>query len=799
MGAPKIMMGMTAATDDPRRARDVADFVALLRRLKQRSGCTYRELEERAASRGEVLARSTIADTLRRQALPRAETLVAFLRACAPEQDVEAWTEARDRLARQAAAARRRTADTPPAAAAGDASATPQVIPRQLPAPPALFAGRADELARLDAAARDADSPGTTMVISAIGGAGGIGKTALTLRWAHTRLDRFPGGQLYADLRGFGPDPAPVRPEAPLRAFLQALGVPLASMPREVEAQAALYRSLVAGRRMLVVLDNARDAAQIVPLLPGSPSCTVMVTSRHQLRGLSATHGAHLMALDLLSDAEARELLIGRLGGRRVADQQEALDALIRHCGGLPLALAIVAARAAAHPHHPLDALAQELQDASARLNALNAGESRTDLRAVFSWSYRALPAPAGTVFDLLGLAPTVDLGLPAIASLTAIPVARCRELLQQLQDTSLLQQPVPGRYRMHDLVHLYSTEKTNPRPARSQRTSHVAALRRLVDFYLHTAYAADRLLDPRRPPVALEEPAPGCVIHPLSQATEAMTWFDLEHDRLIEMQQVAMRRRWYPQVWQLARALITFHARRRRSRDQLTVWYAALAAARQSQDLAAQALGHRYLGQAYTAEGQDNDAFDHLHQALSCAQRGKEIGEEARTRYALAVGWDRHGDPGQALVHAHEALTLFRDLASPVEEARALNAIGWLYAKLHRYDEAELSCQRALGLFRQHGHPDGEADTLHSLGLVAHDNEKYTEALTHYQQALAVYREVGNTRGEAESLDSLGQVYLALGRSADAYEAWQRTLDLLNAQRRAKEAHLLTERMMTM
>ncbi|MEV6032037.1 tetratricopeptide repeat protein [Nonomuraea sp. NPDC052116] len=791
---------MTAATGDPRRAHDVAGFIALLRQLKERSGYTYRQLEERAARRGDVLARSTIADTLRRQALPRPETLVAFLHACAPEEEVQAWLQVRDRLAGRAAPTRPRTTTaTSPApgevshTGTGDAPFGQAIVARQLPARPAIFAGRADELAHLDAAAENRDAPGQTVVISAIGGVGGIGKTSLALRWAHMRLDRFPDGQLYADLRGFGPDPAPLPPDVPLRNFLEALGVPPASMPRDLDAQAALFRSVIAGRRMLIMLDNARDTSQVVPLLPGSPTCTVLVTSRHPLRSLAVTHGARLLALDRLSAAEARELLAGRLGRHRVADQQRALDALIEHCGGLPLALAIVAARAVAHPDHRLDALAAELRDTTARLDALSAGDATTDLRAVFSWSLRALQSPAGMIFDLLGMAPCVDLGLAAVASLAATPVGRCRELLRQLEDTSLVQQPVPGRYRMHDLVHLYSAQQAH---SRSRRKRMDAALRRLADFYLHTAYAADRLLDPRRPPVALEAPEAGCAAYPLGDAAQAMVWFDLEHAQLIEMQQVAMRQRWYPKVWQFARTLVTFHARRRRSRDQLTVWHAGLAAALDSKDVAAQALAHRYLGQAYTAEGHDDDAFDHLRQALRCARQGGDTGEEARTHYALAVGWERHGDLHQALPHARQALTLFQGLANPVEEARALNAIGWLEAKLHRYDEAEANCQNALGLFRRHGHPDGEADTLHSLGLIAHQNGKHAQAMTYYQQALGMYREVGNTRGEAESLDSLGQVYAALGHYADACHAWQQSLDLLHAQRRVKEALFVQERM---
>ncbi|MEV6924771.1 tetratricopeptide repeat protein [Dactylosporangium sp. NPDC051485] len=761
----------------------MAAFVALLRQLKQDSGCTYRQLEARAAQRGDVLARSTIADTLRREALPRPETLVAFVRACAPRQDVQAWLEARARLA---------AGDPGPSTSADPGAATAQVVPRQLPAPPGLFTGRALELDHLDQMARR-QSPNRTVVISAIGGAGGIGKTSLALHWAHTHLDAFPDGQLYADLRGFGPGPGPVPPDAALRGFLGALGIPPASVPRDLDAQAGLYRSLLASRRMLIMLDNARDTAQVLPLLPGSPSCTVLVTSRHQLRGLTVTHGARLLALDLLRDDDARDLLAEHLGQHRAAQQPHALATLVEYCGGLPLALAIVAARAASHPDHPLDALVLELRDATARLSALNAGELRADLRAVFSWSYRALRQPSAKLFDLLGLAPGADISLAAVASLAGAPVPRARELLLELEDTSLVRQHAPGQYRMHDLVRLYSVEQTQAAP------SHEAALRRLVDFYLHTACAADRLLDPRRPPLALSKPAPGVTPQPLSDPAEAMAWFDLEHTRILDTQRLAMDRGWYAQVWQLARTLVTFHARRRRGRDQLTVWQLALAAVDREGSHAAAALAHRYLGQAHTAEGEHGEALRHLQLALVRAAEAADAGEQARTHYALTVAWERTGDHEQALVHANQALTLFRDLGDPVEQARAHNAVGWMCAQLRRYEQARSHCERALTLFRRNGHPDGEADTLHSLGLIAYRNGEYPDALRYYREALAMYHEVGNTRGEVDCLESLGQLHQALSRYAEAHEAWQQALDLLHTQHRTKEALLLSERMQSL
>ncbi|MEV4581475.1 BTAD domain-containing putative transcriptional regulator [Nonomuraea jabiensis] len=270
----------------------------------------------------------------------------------------------------------------------------PVPVPRQLPPPPPSFAGRSRELAALD---RIMAAPGDKVVISAIGGTGGVGKTWLALHWAHGNLPRFPDGQLYVNLRGFDPSDAPMPPETAVHGFLDALGVDAAAVPVGLEAQAALYRSLVAGKRMLIVLDNARDTDQVTPLLPGSPSCAVLVTSRRQLPGLITGHGARPIPLDTFDPDEARQAITRLLGEERVRAEPDAVADLLDRCGGLPLALGIVAARARMHPGFPLAVLAGQLREDSSRLDLLDAGEQTASLRAVFSWSYRALTPPAAS------------------------------------------------------------------------------------------------------------------------------------------------------------------------------------------------------------------------------------------------------------------------------------------------------------------------------------------------------------------------------------------------------------------
>jgi DNA-binding SARP family transcriptional activator len=332
------------------------------------------------------------------------------------------------------------------------------VIPRQLPAAPRPFTGRTHELARLSAALdQQADRRGTPP-IAAISGAGGIGKTWLALHWAHQNLDRFPNGQLYVNLCGFDPFRQPMPAETAVRGFLDALGVVPTRIPADLDAQVGRYRSLLADKRILIVADNVRDTAQVIPLLPGSPTCTVLVTSRHRLTSLITGHGAVPMDLDMLGEDESQRLLVRKLGHDRVTAEPNTLAVLLECCAGLPLALSIVAARALIHPDLPLAVLADELRDTSTRLDALTSGDLRANVYAAISWSYDALGPAAARALCLIALAPGPDIGLSAVTSLLACSTSAARRLLRDLEDASLLQQHTPGRYRMHDLVRLYAT-----------------------------------------------------------------------------------------------------------------------------------------------------------------------------------------------------------------------------------------------------------------------------------------------------------------------------------------------------
>jgi DNA-binding SARP family transcriptional activator/tetratricopeptide (TPR) repeat protein len=687
-----------------------------------------------------------------------------------------------------------------PAASAGTGPATPRVpllpVPRQLPAPPRMFTGRATELARLDAILDEPPDAGGTVTIYAIGGTGGIGKTWLALHWTHAHLDRFPDGQLHVDLRGFDPAGQPVALVTAVRGFLDSLGVDPATIPIDPDAQVGLYRSLVAGKRMVIVLDNARDTEQVRPLLPGSPTCTVLVTSRHRLGGLVTTHGAHCVDLDVIPEHEARHLLTRHLGHDRVAAEPEAVDALVACCAGLPLALGIVAARATRHPGFPLAVLADELRDRSGRLDALDPGDPRATLRTVLSWSHQALSDAAGVAFGLLSLAPGPDIGLPAAAGLLARSPGTTRALLNELENACLVQQHTPGRYRMHDLVRLHATEYATQRHRPAERD---AALRRVLDFYLHTAHAADRLVDSRRPAVRLEEPAPATHPHELPDMPAAMAWFEAERANLVAAQQAAVDHAWQPSVWQLAWVLTTFHARRGHRQDDLSAWRAAVAAAAHLPDHAAGVRAHRYLGRAYAELDRHEDANRHLDQALALAERHHDVAEQALAHHQLARAWERREDNRRALEHATRALELCRTLGRPAWEANALNGVGWLTSRLGDYDAARAHCLAALTLHRRHDNTSGEADTLDSLGHIDHHTGHHHRAIDHYRQALTLFQRLGNTYESAATLDRLGHPYVALGRHEQARTVWREAAELYGAHGRDSDAAEVRQRLETL
>jgi DNA-binding SARP family transcriptional activator/Flp pilus assembly protein TadD len=652
-------------------------------------------------------------------------------------------------------------------------------VPRQLPAAPRWLVGRDSESAALTEAVT---GPGGTVPVCAIGGPAGIGKTALALRWAHDHLARFPDGQLYVDLRGFDPSGAPMTPKSAVLRLLGALGADPAALPPDEDGLVAQYRSLVAGRRLLVVLDNARDTAQVEPLLPGSETCAVLVTGRHRLAGL-AVRGARLVDLDPLPETAARDLLARHVGPGAVADEPGAAADLVRWCAGLPLAVGIVAARVAARPGFPLAVLAEECGDA--RLDALDAGDLNANLRAVFSWSYAALDPVAATVFRLLGVAPGPDVGLAAAAALTGLDGPRVRAVLRCLADANLLQEHVPGRYRMHDLTRLYAAELTGGE-------ARVAALRRLTDRQLGAARSAARLLRPEHPVIELD-PAAACVPPAFEDRAAATAWFDAEHTGLLALLDAAAAQGRHRVVWQLAWFLSAYHAGRGLLVDDLTAWQAGVAAASELAEPATRAVAHLQAGTACARLGRHADAVGHLDRALELARAAEVLADVHRT---LGWVWQDHGEPGRALVHARRSLELYRATGNAMREADALNSVGWLHARVGELPGAADHCARALTLCRRLGHRRAEALTLHSLGYIAQRLGRPAEALERYEDALDVVRDTRDVYDEAVIQLDLGAAHQELGQRGEARQAWEKALDLCVTQHRTRMAETARRRL---
>jgi DNA-binding SARP family transcriptional activator len=429
---------------------------------------------------------------------------------------------------------------------------TAVVVPRQLPGT-AHLTGRAADLARLSQILSQVTGPAPGTMVTAISGTAGVGKTALAVHWAHQVAGQFPGGQLYVNLGGFGPAGLPVTPAEAIRGFLDALEVPAGRLPASPAGQAGLYRSLLASRPMLILLDNALDEQQVRPLLPGSPGSLVLVTSRHQLVGLVAIEGATLISLDVLPRAEASQMIRTRLGRARAAAGPAEITEITELCARLPLALAVAGARAAAHPQLPLPALAAELRDSRRRLDALDTGDQATSVRAALSWSHQSLAPAAARMFRLLSLHPGPAVTPLAAASLAAVPPAQASQALDQLARVHLVTEYSPDRYGFHDLLRAYATEQAQ---LAEDEPSRQAAVGRVIDHYLHTARRAALLLDPRRDVICLGAALAGTVTQPLNSASDALAWLDAEHRVLLALVGLAAGAGLDGRAWQLARVM---------------------------------------------------------------------------------------------------------------------------------------------------------------------------------------------------------------------------------------------------
>ncbi|MEN3361354.1 MAG: hypothetical protein V7637_5336 [Mycobacteriales bacterium] len=652
-------------------------------------------------------------------------------------------------------------------------------VPAQLPRAVAAFSGRQAELTALDQLVpADGDAP-PPLGICVVSGPPGVGKTTLAVHWAHRVAGRFPDGQLYVNLHGYDPGGTAMEPAEAVHSFLDALGVPANRIPATVDAQAALYRSSLAGRRVLVVIDNARDAEQVRPLLPGTPAAVVVVTSRSHLAPLVAIDGAHPVTLEVLSAADAEWLLVRRLGEARVAAERDATAGIIESCARLPLALSIAAARAALYPALPLRDLAAELAEARGRLDALTAGDQASDVRAVFSWSYRALSPAAARLFRLLGLHPGADIPAPAAAGLAGLPAAEARPLLAELTGAGLVAEPAPGRYALHDLLRVYAADLASRLDAEGPRR---AAVGRLLDYYTQSAIAAERVLNPHRGPLRLPPAAPvaGVVPDRPVEAPAATAWLAAEQPALLAVQRLATETGHDGYAWQLAWALDTYLQRNSHWHDLLAAWRAGLAAGERLDNAGAVATAHHHLGLAYSRLDRRADADRHLRLALDLfAGAGDQLGQ-ARIHLNLSVRRERDGQYERALEHDQQALALSTAAGHQRTMGQARNSLGWGHARLGDYPQALAHCREALAIFEEIGYRHGQAMTWDTLGYAHSQRGQYGEAADACRHAIEIFDEIGDRYNHAESLTRLGEIHQATGDLPAAREAWTRAHTIL-------------------
>jgi tetratricopeptide (TPR) repeat protein len=652
----------------------------------------------------------------------------------------------------------------------------PVVVPRQLPAPAADFVGREGDLKEL-AALLDGAATTRTVAISVIAGAAGVGKTALALRWAHQVADRFPDGQLFADLRGYSPSGSPQASADALFGFLEALGVPAAQVPEQSGARVGLYRSLLAGRRVLVLLDNAASAEQVRPLLPAGPGSVALITSRGQLTGLAVAERARLVSLDVLSRAEARELLAQRLGSERLAGEPEAADLLIDLTARLPLALAIVAARAELHPASPLGTLAGELRDARHRLEMLDGGDASADVRAALSWSCRRLSDPALATFRLLSVHPGPDVTVAAAASLAGVAPPAARQALAELTSCGLVAEAAPGRYACHDLTRSYADELSRGLDTPATRQS---ARDRMLDHYTHTAHAAALLVKAEPAPLTLAARSSGVRPEILTSDAEAMAWFAAEHRVLAAATAEATRTGSDMHAWMLPTIYWVYLGRAGYYQEWAAIQYAALAVAQRLGDPRAQAHVRRCLGTALTRLRQWDDARSHLLAALRLFRQLGDLAGQARSHGILAILFDQNQRPRAALNHSSYALQLYRAVGNRLGEAMSLNDMAWDHIQLGDYQLAVGFCQQALALWAETGGHTVGGNIWDTLGLADHKLGQDVEAIRCYEQAVSEYRHGSHRPGEASTLTSLGEVHYSRGDLPATENCWRQALEIL-------------------
>ncbi|MEU6074204.1 BTAD domain-containing putative transcriptional regulator [Micromonospora sp. NPDC047074] len=657
---------------------------------------------------------------------------------------------------------------TSPARARGN----PVVRPAELPHAPGGFVGRQAELAVLDAqldAARRAGRPG----IVAIDGMGGIGKTALALHWGHLRRDAFPDGQVYLDLRGFSPGDTPMTPAEALPRLLLSLGVPPSDVPPTLDSQCGRMRSLTDGRRLLVVLDNAHDAAQVRPLLPGNVAGLVVVTSRRRLAGLLVREQAVPLRLAPLRPAESTALVAGCLRGSR-PDEREALA---EYCGHVPLAIRIVVARAMDLPDRPLGELLDELRQGR-RLDAFEGPDGPdVDLRTVFSWSHRRLSPPAAGLFWRLALHPGESIGVHAAAALAGVDVPRARELAAELHRASLLLRPAPDRYRFHDLVGAYARELAEaPEHAAERRL----AWGRLLDWYLHTTGAAARVLQPHRPHFEPDPPAPVEPIR-LDDYQAALSWCEDERTNLVPVVGAAAAGGAPGHAWQIALAASAYWYIAKRREDWRAATDVGVAATRALADRRAEGALLASLATALCESRRYPEAIELYQESLRLHEASGAGDWRPTTLNSLAVAHAEAGRPDEALATFALARREHRLRGNLRGEGVALQNMAQCHVLLGQPAEAVARHEEALTAMRDAGDRYAEAICIANLGEAHAELGDHDRAIRRFREAVRLHLSTGNEHGRARTLLALGRSLGERGDTDGARSCWREALTVFD------------------
>ena len=659
----------------------------------------------------------------------------------------------------------------PPAPAVQARVSRPVPAPAQLPADVADFTGREDQIKHLcdllASGGTEAD-PGAVR-IALVAGSGGLGKTSLAVHAAHRVRGSFPDGQLYVDLLGAAPQPLP--PADVLARFLRDLGVEGRDIPADDDERAARYRTVLAGRRMLVVLDNARDAAQVRPLLPGSASCAVLITTRSRMPDLASTR---LVDLNVLDDDEALILFTRVVGDERAAAEPEATAELLLACAGLPLAIRICAARLNTRSGWTIGAMAGRLRDEHRRLDEMRVGDLA--VRASFQVSFASLPAEAqpdgvapADAFRLLGLWQGPSISSAAAAALFGTPEHLAEDGLETLVDTHLLESTSPGQYKFHDLLRVYSSERALADLSEPVRD---AALGRLLTWYMRTADSAATVVSPHRYNVPLDPGSDDSAPLGFDTAKDALAWYDSERVNIVAATRQASQHGLHEIAWRLPAPMFSVFSRRGNWADLITMNRIALESARQAGNRQGEAWVLNTLGLALGVI-RDSESIGCLEQSLAIR---REIGDrrgETQTANNLADAYEALGRRKEAVDLLRRALELNRKVGDRYGEAVALSNLGAALLHLDRAEEAIDFLQQSRDIFAEIGYLDGAGYALHSLGRCYLSLGRDADALDCLQQALASHQAAGNRNRQAVTLRALGLAQSRNGQPAQAWESW--------------------------